>query len=229
MKNILVCQHELGADLRPWELFLNSHGINIHYTDFSKDPALRPRLKGHDGLVLLGGSINVHETPRRSYLLHEMHLVRQAAAKNLPVLGICLGGQLVAKALGGKVTKSFPQEIGWHGLNLTAAGIRDPLFKNAQKKLDVFQWHEFEFSLPQGASLLASSRTCRNQAFRLGSKIFATQFHFEIDGPMITRWLNASSLKGTQRATAIQKDSKMHLARSTEFGQSIWKAYASLL
>lgn len=228
MKNILVCQHDPGETLRHWESFLKSQGINIHYADFSQRSALRPRLNGHKGLVLLGGSINAHEAPQRPHLLHEMNLVRQAAAKNLLVLGICLGSQLVAQALGGKVTKSRQPEIGWHSLNLTAMGRLDPLFEDAQIELNIFQWHEFEFSLPKGASLLASSQTCANQAFRLGSKILGTQFHFETDGPTIARWLKASSLKNTQRAT-IRKDSKTHLAASTEFGRGIWEKFAALL
>ncbi|MFI5360764.1 MAG: type 1 glutamine amidotransferase [Elusimicrobiota bacterium] len=228
MKNILVCQHEPGKDLRLFEPLLKSLGVSAQYADFHKSPDSRPGLSGHDALIVMGGAANVHEAPQRPHVLHEMRLIQQAADENIPVLGVCLGGQLVAKALGGEVTRSPRPEIGWYPLELTTAGREDPCFAD-QDKPRVLQWHEYEFSLPRGAILLASSRLCRNQAFRLGSRILATQFHFEVDGAMIEQWLDASSLKRTPRAAAIRAETRRMLPASKQFGGRILEEFLSLL
>ena len=227
MKKLLVCQHDPGDDLRAWRPLLRARGVELRVADFSARPGLRPGLKDRDGLVLLGGSADVHE--RRPHLLHEMGLVRQAAAKGLPVLGICLGAQLTAKALGGSVLKSSRPEIGWYPLGLSAAGRRDPFLQDAGPRPRVFQWHAYEFSLPRGATLLASSRACRNQAFRLGPTVFAAQFHFEVDGATIRDWLAGWNLKDTALAAAIRKDTSARLAASKALARGLWRAFAARL
>ena len=103
MKNILACQHEPGKDLRLFEPLLKSLGVSVQYADFYESPDSRPGLGGHDALILMGGAANVHEAPQRPHLLHEMELIQQAAAEDIPVLGVCLGHQGIGYAFDGKI------------------------------------------------------------------------------------------------------------------------------
>lgn len=113
------------------------------------------------------------------WLKRELAFLREAIEAKKRVLGICLGAQLVARALGATVTRNPEAEIGWHAIELTEAGLRDPLFATMPNKLTVFHWHFDAFAIPEGATLLASSEACSNQIFRYGENVLALQCHFE--------------------------------------------------
>jgi GMP synthase (glutamine-hydrolysing) len=117
-----------------------------------------------------------------------MELIRKAVQLGCPVLGICLGSQLIAKALGGTVYKSDIPEIGWFQIDVTAAGLSDPVFAPLESPITVFHWHQDTFQPPPDAALLATSPTCRNQAFRWGRNIYGIQFHPEMTPEMIEGW-----------------------------------------
>jgi len=108
----------------------------------------------------------------------------------MPVLGICLGAQLLAYTLGGGVRAVDPWEIGWYELEPSHLAAADPLFCALPEPHPVFQWHGYTFDLPQGALHLARSATCENQAFRYGRHAYGLQFHLELDERLINRWLN---------------------------------------
>ena len=139
-------------------------------------------------LVILGGPMNVYEEEAYPFLRFEDRLIRQVLRQRIPFLGICLGAQLLAKACGAAVTKSPHKEIGWFEVELTEAGGRDSLFHGLPETFAVFQWHEDTFAMPQGASLLATSELCRNQAFRMGDSAYGLQFHVEVTPEMIGAW-----------------------------------------
>src|SRR5262245_9091861 len=185
MRKILVCQHvpyEILGTLNP--LFKKS-GFRIRYVNFGRHPHDQPDLEGYDGLVILGGPMNVDQVEQHPHLDHEMKLIRDAIDKDIPVLGICLGSQLIAKALGAKVGKNHVKEIGWQDIYVTEEGKADPLMVHFQAPEKLFQWHEDAFELPPGSVHLASSSTCTYQAFRYGTKVYGFQFHLEVDEPMI--------------------------------------------
>jgi GMP synthase (glutamine-hydrolysing) len=228
MRTALICQHEAGDDLRKWRPLLRALGVRPRFCDFSRRPGARPTLHGIDGLVLLGGAMDVHEAPARPHLGWEMELVRRAAGR-IPLLGLCLGAQLVAEALGGRVRKSARPEIGWHPLRLTAAGRRDPAFRGLARGGRAFQWHEYEFLPPPGAASLASSPRGRHQAFRLGAKTLAVQFHPEIDRPTIDRWLAEASTLPPSRKEAIRAQTPALMPGSAALGRAVWKAFARAL
>jgi len=189
MTKILVCQHvgyEILGTLNP--LFKDA-GFRLRYVNFGREPEQRPTIQGYDGLVLLGGPMNVDEEGRFPHLTHEIRLIEAAMKKQIPVLGICLGSQLIAKALGAHVGRNSVREIGWHEVALTEAGGQDPVLGHFQPQEPVFHWHGDTFDLPKGAIHLASSRDCRHQAFRYGDRVYGFQFHLEVDEPMIERWL----------------------------------------
>ena len=139
--------------------------------------------------------MNVDETDRFPHLAHEVVLIREALEKKMPVLGICLGAQLIAKALGARVTKNHVKEIGWYDLTLTEEGKKDPLFAHSGPVEKVFQWHGDTFEIPKGAVHLAACADCPNQAFKYGEQVYALQFHLEVDEKMIRRWLTVHDNK----------------------------------
>jgi GMP synthase (glutamine-hydrolysing) len=142
------------------------------------------------GLVVLGGPMNVDETQRYPFLQKEVDWIRAAVDKELPTLGVCLGSQLLAKALGARVYPSGTKEIGWYQLDLTPAAADDPLFRGLQPRQTVFQWHGDTFDLPHGAIHLASSPLCRHQAFRYGAAAWGLQFHVEMTAELVLDWLD---------------------------------------
>jgi GMP synthase (glutamine-hydrolysing) len=122
-------------------------------------------------------------------LATEVELIQQAIEQGIPMLGICLGAQLIAKALGAPVSANGAREIGWHDVSPTPAAREDLLFKDFDQVEKIFQWHSDSFELPAGAVSLATSQTCRHQAFRYGANVYGFQFHLEVDEPLIERWL----------------------------------------
>jgi len=148
-----------------------------------------PQASGHDFLVVLGGPMGVYERDRHRFIDAEAELVRNAVATGMPVLGICLGSQIIADALGGRVTRHFAKEIGAMTVDLTSEGLADPLFDGLDASLSVFQWHGDTFSMPLGGVQLASSPVTPNQAFRYGHATYGFQFHLEVTPDMVEVWL----------------------------------------
>jgi GMP synthase (glutamine-hydrolysing) len=140
------------------------------------------------GLVLLGGTMDVSDAPDYPALEASMALTRVAAASGVPALGICLGGQLAAHALGGRAYRSpWGREYGWIPLAVTRSGRADPVLGALDSDVRVFSAHHDVFDLPPGADLLAWGEQTPNQAFRLGS-VVGVQFHPEADGPLLAAW-----------------------------------------
>jgi len=165
---ILVFQHVPFEPLGTLDPLLKEYGFRIRYVNFSRDPAQRPSLAGYDALIVLGGPMSVDDTAEYPNLATEVELIREALEQDLHVLGICLGAQLLAKALGGSVAPNGQHEIGWHEVRLTADGAQDPVLSALETPSPLFHWHGDRFELPPGASLLAESGLCDNQAFRYG-------------------------------------------------------------
>lgn len=149
-----------------------------------------PSMDECEAIVSLGGPMNVYETHKYPFLEKEDALLKEALKEEVPVLGICLGAQLLAKAAGAKVRKAKQKEIGWYKVDLTQESMNDPLLKGLGKSLKVFQWHEDTFDIPAGGVRLAESQACANQAFRIGPNAYGLQFHIEITPEMVESWIN---------------------------------------
>ena len=167
---------------------LDERNVEVDYADLYRADAVLPDVAAYDGLIFLGGPMSVNDD--LPYLTREMEWIRQAVARRQPILGICLGAQLIARAMGASVRSNPAKEIGWFDLRFTDAAARDPLFQGLSRET-VFHWHGETFELPPGAELLASSDLCRNQAFRLGDRVYALQFHLEVTPDMIADWCAA--------------------------------------
>lgn len=141
-----------------------------------------------EGLVVMGGPMGVYETDKYPFLADECALIRELIRCNRPVLGVCLGSQLLARALGATVFPGPGQEIGFGSVELTAEGKVDPLLAPAGPSVPAFHWHGDTFDLPEGAVPLASSAIYSHQAFRFGSCAYGLQFHIEPDSDTWSAW-----------------------------------------
>lgn len=186
MARTLALRHVAFEDLGLLGALLADRGHAVDYVeaplaDLATIDPLAPDL-----IVVLGGPIGVYETDAYPFLAHEIALLRRRLAARRPTLGICLGSQLMAAALGARVYASGVKEIGWAPLELTAAGTTSCLRHLASTA--VLHWHGDTFDLPDGAELLASTPACRHQAYRLGDFALALQFHGEVLGPSLEGW-----------------------------------------
>jgi GMP synthase-like glutamine amidotransferase len=165
---------------------LGERGISLEYADLYRPNAVLPQTSIADGLIFLGGPMSVNDP--LAFLDVERQVIIEAIERNQPVLGICLGSQLIAQALGGRVYPSIQKEIGWFDIRTTDAAHNDALFRDLRDRETVFHWHGETWDLPAGATLLASSDACPNQAFRFGSNVYGVQFHPEVSPAMIADW-----------------------------------------
>jgi GMP synthase-like glutamine amidotransferase len=152
-----------------------------------------PELDDLDLLVIMGGPMNVYEEEQYPWLAAEKNLIRACVAAGKAVLGICLGAQLIADALGGKVARAPFEEIGWHPVELTEAGRREGVVAGFPSRFTALHWHGDMFSVPDGATLLASSAGCPNQAFSFGDgRVVGLQFHLEETRESLTELVTAA-------------------------------------
>jgi len=186
---VLVFQHVPFEPLGTLDPLLKNSGFRIRYVNFGREPESRPTLDGYEALIILGGPMNSDQIDSYPNLITEVEIIKEAAERGMSVLGICLGAQLLARALGGTVSRNAVREIGWHDVEMTEAGLEDPVLSAFAPTQEVFQWHEDGITLPPGAVLLASSPASPVQAFRFGEHAYGFQFHLETNRPLIDRWL----------------------------------------
>jgi GMP synthase (glutamine-hydrolysing) len=148
-----------------------------------------PFPEGVAAAIVLGGAMGVHDADRHPFLVPLKEFIRACVARQVPFLGVCLGGQLLADVLGGRVTTGSPcAEKGTLAVTLTAAGEEDPLFAGISREFVSFQWHNDSFEIPPGGKHLATSPACLGQAFRFGANAWGTQFHPEVDRAIVDCW-----------------------------------------
>lgn len=189
-RKILVFQHVPFEPLGTLDPVLRQARLRVRYVNFSRDPLARPSLDSYAGLIVLGGPMNVDQIDEYPNLATEVELLREANERGMQILGICLGAQLLAKALGASVSPVTETEIGWYDLHLTTAGMQDELLSEFARVQPIFQWHSDGFDLPANTIQLASSERCPNQAFRYRDHAYGFQFHLEVNQPLIERWLS---------------------------------------
>ena len=189
MARILVFQHVAAEPLGTLDPMLRARGHRIRYVNFSRDPDARPDIGKYHALIVLGGPMMPDRSDVHPHLAVEMHCIEEALKRGIPVLGICLGAQLLAHTLGGDLQPSEAWEIGWYDLHPASAATQDSLFRHLDAPQPVFQWHGYTFDLPPGAVRLASSAAVPNQAFRYNQNAYGFQFHLELDQRLIDRWL----------------------------------------
>lgn len=188
---ILVIMHVASEGPGTLGTFLESAGAEVRTAHLYSGDKLPSEPVGFDAIVTMGGPMNVYEEDKFPFLRRETILLRNAIDGNLPVLGICLGAQMIAKARGARVIKSPAKEVGWGKIVLTEPAKSDSLFAGIPNTLDVLQWHEDMFEIPEGGTLLALSDACPHQAFRYRNAL-GLQFHLEVNEPILREWFAES-------------------------------------
>ena len=235
MRRLLVFQHVPHEILGILDPLLRTAGFRIRYVNFGRQPEAQPDVSRYAGLIVLGGPMNCDQVQRHRHLATEIDAIRTAVSAGKPVLGICLGAQLLARALGARVTRHHEREIGWYDVTPTRAAASDPLFEHFAPRERVFQWHGDTFEIPEGAVHLAQSEGCANQAFRYGESAYGLQFHLEVDEPMIMRWLHTpvmarelEAAAGPDGAAAIARATPARIQRSVALGQAVFTGFIHL-
>lgn len=155
---------------------------------------LPPGADEYDAYFVFGGAMHVDQDDEHPWLRSEDAFLRGLLARGAPVLGVCLGGQLIAKAAGAPVGPVAQPEIGWFEVGLTAAGREDPVLGALPERFRAFQWHSYAFELPPGAAALAENDVCL-QAYRLGERGWGVQFHPEVTQEIVAVWVDAADGK----------------------------------
>jgi GMP synthase (glutamine-hydrolysing) len=196
-----------------------------HGVDMPEDSA------DHDGLLILGGAMNAYDDGRCRHFPALLDLARTYAAERKPVLGICLGGQLLARAWGAKVHLGAAPEFGVTQLAPTAAAIGDTLLDGTEAAVPAMQWHDDTFDLPNGAVPMLTGEVCRNQAFRVADCVWAFQCHFEADRRDMVAW--AEYRRDVYRyedfASRLAEESATHGEAAEAFGRRIADRWLDLV
>jgi len=193
VRTVNVIRHLAFEDLGSFCSVLQANDYRINYIeapDFALAPDDLSQLDAlsDDLLIILGGPISVNDDDLFAFIQAEVTLLKSRIAADKPTLGICLGAQLIASALGAKVYPGAEKEIGWFDLQLTAAGQQSALRYLAAEHCRVLHWHGETFDLPEGTKLLAGSKRYPHQAFSYGKNILALQFHPEVTQRGLERW-----------------------------------------
>ncbi|HVY19356.1 MAG TPA: type 1 glutamine amidotransferase [Bauldia sp.] len=185
---VLVIENFVGTPLGQIEPALRQKGADIDLRQAWQGAPIPATDAGYDGIVVLGGEQSAVDDADYPYLPHLAELTRMFGAADKPVLGVCLGAQIVARGAGARNILGRPVEFGWHEVTPTAAGKSDPVLSALGESSPTFHWHLDTFTLPPGAVHLATSAQTEQQAFRIGRATYGIQFHFEADRKLVDRW-----------------------------------------
>ncbi len=200
---ILVVQNSRTAPAGLVGEALAGLGASLVTVAANEGDALPATPQGYDGLVVLGGPQDAWDDAQGPHFPQVMALIRDFHAEDRPVLGICLGAQLAARAFGARVQRHDRAELGVAAVDLTDAGRDDPLLAGLGERLHMVQWHYDTFQFPDGAVPLARNEACERQAFRLGDSLYAFQFHPEATAPIVRGWASRFGEEARERNRAV--------------------------
>ncbi len=206
MREILVFQFALHEGPGYAAEFLNQRGVAHRVITVHGDDTIPSDLSRVAGLVLMGGPMSVNDP--LPWIPSLLELTRQAIASDLPILGHCLGAQMIARALDGAVFRNPVQEIGWFPVERVDGPEADDWLGGLPRQFEVFHWHGETFTIPPGAARIVSSRDCANQAFVLG-RILAIQFHVEMTQEMVRNWATLVRSEITSSSATVQSEAEM--------------------
>jgi GMP synthase (glutamine-hydrolysing) len=225
--HVLAFRHVPFEDVGHIRPVLAARGIQVECVDLFRNQEISPDAANASGLIFMGGPMSANDD--LDYLKQELRLIAQAAERGQPMLGVCLGSQLLAKALGGRVYGNPVKEIGWYEVQFCDAATEDPLFSGLGNSRMTFHWHGETFDLPAGATLLASSEACRHQAFRFGKAAYGLQFHPEVTPEMIADWCEQDANCGDMRELAVHPDPHAWATAQRELSEHLFGRWANLL
>ena len=230
MKPVLCVRNDRDDTLGITPAVLGEAGVSLARLDAFEPDVRWPDLGEIGGLIVFGGEMNVDEIDRHPYLLRQRELMRRAVDAGLPVLGICLGAQMLARAFDARVYRAAVREFGFKPVRVTDAGERDVLLSAVQTGDQVFQGHEDTFDLPAGAELLVAGDDVPIQAFRLGRNAWGVQFHFEVDAAGVEAWLRVAepTLSRVWKRTAddVREELRIYLDAQQQRARALLEAFA---
>ena len=232
MKSIWVLQHTTCETLGTMEGVLRGDGIDFEYIETHEGKQVPKEMGDRSGLIVMGGPMGVYESAQYPFLRDEMHLIESALKLGRPVMGVCLGSQLLAAVLGAEVKKGQQKELGWHAVTLSEPAAQDTLFSSVKTEFWPFHWHGDTFSLPKDSVQLASSRQTPHQAFRHGKNAYGILFHLEVTQGQISQMLIdfANELReagGSPREIAEQTSRQLPILQNIADG--VFGRWVSLL
>ena len=171
-------QHEPFEGLANIEVWAGDRGHSITRTLMFRNEEL-PQMEDFDWLMIMGGSMNIYEEEKYPWLAEEKRFIEEAIARKKIILGVCLGSQLIADVLGGKVSRNRYKEIGWFPVSLAGEAKNSPVFRDLPDRFTAFHWHGDTFTIPPGTARIAESEGCANQAFEYRRRVIGLQFHLE--------------------------------------------------
>ncbi len=210
--SVLIIKNVASEGPGTIEDFLKEKGMAYSILDIHDCHAEIPDIRDHSHLVVMGGPMSVYNINEHEYLSLEAALIRVFIKSKKPVLGICLGAQMIAYAIGANVYAGNRPEVGWDKVEITPEGMEDPIISsisvNNEPVAEVFQWHGDTFDLPKNSIRLASSATYPNQAFRYKDCVYGIQFHIEVTPEMVREWFAAG--KGDRIDTMFKQSDSIY-------------------
>lgn len=228
---ILVIQNSVRAPIG----ILGNHLVSRGATLFTWLPELQSASPQGDfaGLIILGGYMNAHEDDKFPHLKQTVELIHQFHAANKPIMGICLGSQLIARAFGSQVHPHSKPELGFSPLRVVESLAAEPWLQDCPEDLHIMQWHFDTFDLPGQATLLMTNDICKHQAYRIGSSIYGFQFHLEVTPEIISDWLAAKrdwlDTHYPDLAPRIQAQIPVHAPKADPFAAQVAQAWLDLI
>jgi GMP synthase-like glutamine amidotransferase len=228
---VLVVQNYDGTGLGQIATALSEAGAEIVTIRAHHGEAFQPDARDHDALVVLGGAQNALDDAAHGYFPALLDTMRDFAHSGRAVLGVCLGAQLLARALGGQNLIGAAPEFGWTAVDLTPDGRADPLLADLDARFTTFQWHDDTFTLPPGALHLARNAAAEIQGFRFGRAAYGIQFHFEADRPLVAEWSIAFAPYLAERqphwADAHAREAAAHGPEADRAGLAVARAWVA--
>jgi GMP synthase (glutamine-hydrolysing) len=229
MQQVLVLQHVACEGPGDIGAALQRRGMTIRVVRIDQGESVPAGLDA-DALVVMGGPMGVYEADRHPHLRAELRLIEDALHRSRPVLGVCLGSQLLAAALGVRVYPSGGKELGWYRVDLAAAAEDDALFRTAPRRFIALHWHGDIFDLPAGAVHLASSERTAHQAFRFGDSAYGLLFHLEVTPPQLDAMATAFADEiAAAGVSAAGLSDAHHLAATRDIGAQVFERFAELI
>jgi GMP synthase (glutamine-hydrolysing) len=232
MSTVWVLQHVHCETLGTIAEALASRGIRHEYIRSFEGRPVPKGMEGASGLIVMGGPMGVYDHPRFPFLSEEIRLIEQALKEEKPILGVCLGSQLLAAALGSPVTKGKGKEIGWRPVRLKEAADEDRLFGEIPRSFIAYHWHGDIFKLPKGSVSLASSELTEHQAFRYGESAYGVLFHMEVTEAMIQEMVGTFSdelFDAGLDGKKIVEGAREHLLRLRKIGAKVFENWAEMV
>jgi GMP synthase-like glutamine amidotransferase len=217
---VTIIRHVPFEDIGHIGPILSGRGHDIEYRTLGETLDLGRS----DALIIMGGPMSVNDPD--PWVSIEIQAIEEAMRRAIPVLGICLGAQLIAKALGQPVTRNPVKEIGWYPIHWRNEAAADPLFHSLHSPETLFHWHGETFGLPEGSVWLAYSERCPHQAFRYGTNIYGLQFHPEVTPEMIADWSRQDQMCAEARELDSPLNPDLNSARQSEVAHLVFGRWA---